>query len=107
MNDPYQCMWGMPKVPSMPMGSGMTVHGYRVVINNAMCIKHVPKRVHKKRRCQSLKYHLRVQKKWDKRFGTKAEDHAYIVNNMMFVSAVAYAKLKDSLKDSLKEVIRV
>jgi hypothetical protein len=37
-----------------------------------------PVRRHKKRRNQSDRYHERIQKKWNKRFGTKLERFAII-----------------------------
>lgn len=40
----------------------------------------VPVRKHKKRRNQSKAYHLRVQKKWLKRWGTKTVPSAYVFN---------------------------
>lgn len=36
----------------------------------------VPVRAHKKRRNQSVAYHLRIQKKWTKRFGERVERYA-------------------------------
>lgn len=45
--------------------------GIPVVTNtNAIKIEKKSSRVHRHRRGQKLAYHLRVQKKWDKRFGT-------------------------------------
>lgn len=40
----------------------------------------VPVRPHKKRRNQSATYHARIQKKWVKRFGTKKEQCAVLID---------------------------
>ena len=40
----------------------------------------VPVRPHKKRRNQSATYHARIQKKWVKRFGTKKEQYAVLID---------------------------
>lgn len=42
--------------------------------------RQVPKRTHKKRRGQTEAYHLRIQKKWTKRYGTKTERFALMMN---------------------------
>ena len=42
--------------------------------------REVPARVHKRRRSQSASYHARVQKKWLKRWGTRVERYALIMN---------------------------
>jgi len=44
----------------------------------------VPNRVHKRRKGQSLQYHRRVQKKWTKRWGTREQQHAYLVDSSVF-----------------------
>ncbi len=40
----------------------------------------VPKKVHKHRRGQTKAYHARIQKKWAKRFGTKQERCAFVID---------------------------
>lgn len=42
--------------------------------------REVPKRIHRKRRGQSDAYHRRVQKKWTKRWGTKTESYALMID---------------------------
>ena len=42
--------------------------------------REVPVRLHRKRRNQSAKYHARIQKKWVKRFGTKKEQYAVLID---------------------------
>lgn len=46
-------------------------------------VRTVPIKTHKKRRNQSIAYHLRVQKKWQKRYGTRTERYALMVNPEM------------------------
>lgn len=50
----------------------------RVTPMNLEC--DVPVRPHKKRRNQSATYHARIQKKWVKRFGTKKEQYAALMD---------------------------
>lgn len=46
-----------------------------------MSLEHdVPVRPHKRRRNQSATYHARIQKKWVKRFGTKREQYAIVMD---------------------------
>ena len=99
MNDTYQKMWNFPKTQkdSTEDGFALSVSGFKVVVNPLACIKKVPVRKHNRRHNQSLKYHIRIQKKWDKRFGTKQEDHAFIMADTMVLSPAAYAKLKEAI----------
>ena len=42
--------------------------------------RQVPKQLHKKKRGQTEAYHRRIQKKWTKRYGTKTERYALMMN---------------------------
>ena len=48
-----------------------------IVSSNA--VRLVPVRAHRRRRNQSLAYHLRVQKKWAKRWGTRTVPAAFML----------------------------
>lgn len=50
------------------------------VYNNLPFEKRVSNRVHKRRRNQKLSYHERIQKKWDKRFGTRIEQFVVMID---------------------------
>lgn len=50
------------------------------VVTSPYCQRIVSLRQHKKRRNQSAAYHLRIQKKWTKRFGTRIEKVAYMIS---------------------------
>ena len=63
----------------MNNGLGMDLFGIQIV-ESSFCERNVPKRKHKHRRNQSAAYHLRVQKKWIKRFGTRKERFALMMN---------------------------
>ncbi len=45
----------------------------------------VPVRKHKLRRNQKRSYHARIQKKWNKRFGTFMSAQAIVMNGVIFV----------------------
>jgi len=48
----------------------LTLYGTPVSVSDLLLrYRQVPNRSHKQRRNQSLAYHRRVQKKWNKRFG--------------------------------------
>lgn len=51
------------------------------VRESPMALQTVPVKRHKKRRNQTEAYHLRVQKKWTKRHGTKQVPAAYMIDN--------------------------
>jgi hypothetical protein len=38
-------------------------------------------------------YHKRIQKKWNKRFGTKVVDHIYVHSNAIVISQATFARL--------------
>jgi len=54
--------------------------GIQVCTSSFPLVRQVPTRTHKKRRTQSESYHRRIQKKWTKRFGTKPEHYALMIN---------------------------
>ena len=51
------------------------------VKSSPFATKTEPVRIHKKRSNQRNSYHIRVQKKWTKRFGTKQVPCAYVIDN--------------------------
>jgi len=53
----------------------------KVIVNDMFTQQEKPIRVHKKRRNQSESYHRRISKKWLKRYGTKPEEFAYLIND--------------------------
>lgn len=79
-----------------------TPGGNMRVIESPFCVRHSPARRHKKRRNQTAAYHSRIQKKWTKRYGTKAEPCAYIVDAgfLSFVGKALY--IHPSLMKSLR-----
>lgn len=52
----------------------------RVVESPLLTYMHQPNRIHKKRRNQSASYHRRIQKKWNKRFGTTRQRKIYFID---------------------------
>lgn len=54
--------------------------GIQVRTSSFPLVRQVPIRAHKKRRTQSETYHRRIQKKWTKRFGTKPEHYALMID---------------------------
>lgn len=55
------------------------INGIRIV-SSPYAVSITQVRNHKRRRSQSKKYHLRIQKKWRKRWGTKEEPAAYFLS---------------------------
>lgn len=45
-----------------------------------LAVQRVPKRVHRHRRTQTLRYHQRIQKKWARRWGYEHKPSAYVIN---------------------------
>lgn len=45
-----------------------------------LAVRTVPRKVHKHRRGQTKAYHARIQKKWAKRYGTRQERCAYVID---------------------------
>jgi hypothetical protein len=56
------------------------------VRESPLALQAVPVKRHKKRRNQREAYHLRVQKKWTKRYGTKQVPAAYMIDNSVIGS---------------------
>lgn len=54
------------------------------VISNPLCTTEEPVRVHIMKGTQRQAYHDRIQKKWNKRFGTKRVPGMYIMNQSYF-----------------------
>lgn len=50
------------------------------LIESEYAVTTAPAVVHKKRRGQSDAYHRRVQKKWNKRYGTTMKPAAYVID---------------------------
>lgn len=80
--------------------------GIPIVINDALCKQKVPVRKHKDRgemrrnrffarpfKHTPSAYHLRVQKKWDKRFGMKDGSRFYLTPHGVIMSSDDYNKL--------------
>lgn len=59
----------------------MNLFGMDIRLSPLNIYKRVPWREHKRRKGQSLAYHLRVQKKWTKRYGTKKVPCILLLNN--------------------------
>lgn len=67
-----------------------------------MATKREPARVHVQRRGQTMRYHLRIQKKWNKRFGFVSTPGAYMIDGsvigqrgeMLMVHPTIAAKLR-------------
>ena len=51
------------------------------IVASTMAVTKRANRIHKKRRSQSAAYHLRIQKKWNKRFGFHHIPCAYMVTD--------------------------
>lgn len=51
------------------------------IVESPYATRTIPKRTHKKRRNQSASYHRRIQKKWNKRYGMKTEQCAFVIDN--------------------------
>lgn len=58
----------------------MSIFGITICESPFPLERQVPNRIHKKRKNQSAAYHIRVQKKWAKRFGMHTERFALMVN---------------------------
>lgn len=50
------------------------------IATSDFAIQRVPVKLHKKRRHQKEAYHKRIQKKWNKRYGTKEQPALYVVD---------------------------
>ncbi len=48
------------------------------IVENSLAVWHAPNRVHAKK--GSTAYHRRIQKKWNKRFGTHEEPCIFVLN---------------------------
>lgn len=60
--------------------SSHSLYGMQIYASPIALERQVPVRTHKMRRGQTEAYHRRVQKKWTKRFGTKTERYALMMN---------------------------
>lgn len=60
------------------------------VISNPLCTTEEPVRVHIQKGTQRQAYHDRIQKKWNKRFGTKRVPGMYIMNQSYFTGSFEY-----------------
>lgn len=69
--------------------------GLNIVVNDEMCVFYAPSKNHRKTKRMSDRYHRRVQKKWNKRFGLVRNDHSYFVKGMMYVSSRVLNELKN------------
>lgn len=67
------------------------------VFEHPLCNRIVPNKVHKRRRGQSAAYHRRVQKKWNKRYGTHEEQVAFFINSSLFSLQAERAGSLDAL----------
>mgnify|MGYP001770394125 CR=1 FL=1 len=68
--------------------AGVRVH------TSALCVANYPIKEHVKSRTQSETYHLRIQKKWNKRFGFERRPTAYQVGGVIFAHPDIVDKLK-------------
>lgn len=69
----------MPFFPDQPFATFW--QGFPVIqVPDNLLERQVPVRRHKKRANQSAAYHRRIQKKWNKRWGTKTVRSAYLLN---------------------------
>ena len=63
------------------------------VIKSAHAVTTEPVRVHPKKHWMSERYHSRIQKKWNKRFGIESKPAAYIMEDKMLVHPAIYDDL--------------
>lgn len=82
----------------------MNFLGVNIAINKFACTIDVPNREHKRGHWDwSGNYHRRVQKKWNKRFGTHREERAVRIGNTIFMSQKACDAFAEQAKTGLIE----
>ena len=94
-----------PPVAMVGEYSGETYCGLPIIINDALCKQKVPVRKHNDRgerrrnrffarpfKHTPSAYHLRIQKKWNKRFGMQDSDVFYMTPHAAIMSSAAYDK---------------
>ena len=73
-----------------------------IVVNKFACERVVPNRKHERPRWDRRgSYHRRIQKKWNKRFGTHIDHYAHMANGRLYVSQ----KIMDILIEKSKRTL--
>ena len=72
--------------------------GMRVVQTSTAC-EYVRVRTYAKRRARSKRHWARMDKKWLKRFGLRAEPRAYQMGDVLFVHPLLMPELKRSTRE--------
>lgn len=71
----------------------MTLSGIRIFSSPYLTDATItePVKKHKPRRWMSERYHARIQKKWNKRFGTREVETAYMLNGGLYMHPSMFA----------------
>lgn len=74
----------------------------RIIESTAACT-YVPARKYAKRRARSHRHWMRITKKWRKRYGMRAEPHAYMMGDTLIVHPTLAPQYRAAVNNAFPE----
>lgn len=78
-----------------------TLYGRKVIISNHLGLSTFSNKKHARKDWMGNFYHLRIQKKWDKRFGTYESEQVIITKDSIIMSPKAFIQVKNECEDGM------